>query len=422
MCRTQLILSGGIAGACVRDVMDTPRHCLSCVAADDGDDEQPATVLRSMPDTAVQARFGPSRHTLLHYYANEDNARLVSAILADGRIDPNARNRHTRTALHSAFEHESFQAVEALVACGRVDINASGVGGRTGLHMASITNNLSCTALMLKQARLDVNARDADGNTSFMCAIRTRLWDMASLIGRDPRTDPNVINTNGCAAIHIAASWHGGCGLETILQIPSADVNARNMRGGTALMLAMKFAPCSRNVALLLADSRIDVNAADLDGMTTLHHMCARLSFNQTDLMRLVRHPDINLNSADCIGRTAADVSVEFGNAAAFEILLSTGLVDVHRQGFDGQTLVESASCVRGDVQRRSFMRVLAPHMLDAQLVRHACAYPVFKHELSRRTAWGLSGPYADCRSRSSVVACLVLVSSRGQGVAAIRV
>lgn len=412
---------GGVAGVCVGDAMSTPTQSMPRIADDDGDDD-PLTRFRSMSDAAIRERIGPDKQTLLHVHARENNLRMVAAILADGRIDPNARTRSGLSVLHAAIRRRALHVVEILVGCDRVDINATGECARTGLDDAASMNFSRCAALLLRQPRLNVNARNVFGQTSLCVAILKRAWETASLIASDSRTDPNIVISGGDTAIHIAAqnpSYERG--LAMLLRMKSVNVNARNDCGKTALMVAAQSSACTNNLALLLADGRTDVNLGDLSGATALHLMCKAPRCDQDALKRLVRHPRIDVNKTDCVGMTAAEATIGYGNATALEAILSTGRVDVYREGAHGTTLVEAASSIPDDTSRMACVRVLAPYIRDMHLVRHACAYPFFKDELVRRSVWGLSAPYADARSRSSVVACLILISARGCGAAVIK-
>ncbi len=85
---------------------------------------------------------------LLHIIAAEaDDAELLQALLkymkAHGHpFDINAPDARNNTALHYAVSHHRANILTALLADSRIDVNMTNIGGRTALMMAASDNNI----------------------------------------------------------------------------------------------------------------------------------------------------------------------------------------------------------------------------------------------------------------------------------------
>ena len=100
------------------------------------------------------------------------------------------------------------------------------------------------------------------------------------------------------------------------------------------LMMACKYGH-EDIVAMLLADTRVDLNAADSEGCTALHYACRASRTSIVGLLvraRSISHCDIVLDPVDNAGDTPLYLAAFLGNVGSMKMLLESGQVAVNRK------------------------------------------------------------------------------------------
>ncbi len=218
--------------------------------------------------------------------------RVVSALLADPRLDPNWIDQLGHTAVMWAIREEAeyrdgtYDIAAEIVACERTDINQSPIHGSTLLHvsacngasrilsmllrdprlnlsinaqmvdpsngatstplmLASQFANAKCVRLLLCESCTDVNFTTIDGHTTALhMAVanprgKAEALDCVHALIADPRTNPNVKLRDGFTPLHMAVSAvKKGKLVEAVLSNKRADVDLKNNDGRTPLCLA----------------------------------------------------------------------------------------------------------------------------------------------------------------------------------------
>ena len=113
--------------------------------------------------------------------------------------------------------------------------------------------------------------------------------------------------------------------VKLVLGTPGLGINRANERGATHLVV-QSFCGRSRNIALLLADGRIDPNRADDVGRTSLH-LAASLG-NDRCVEVLLADPRVDPNLGEKDGCTALYGAADHGRPRCVELLLSDSRVD----------------------------------------------------------------------------------------------
>ncbi len=114
---------------------------------------------------------------------------MVEILLADPRVDPNARDHSAWTPLHSAA-----------------------AGSRDGIVVA-----------LLADPRVDVTVRDAEGNTPLHLSAKSYWSGAIEVVLADPRVDPAAVNDEGVTTLHTAALRNRDVATECILRDPRVD-------------------------------------------------------------------------------------------------------------------------------------------------------------------------------------------------------
>ena len=156
----------------------------------------------------------------LHAAAQADDSARIAGLIAQG-ADPDARDKHGRTALHSAAAMRALAAIGALAAQG-ADVNAGAEHGQTALHYAAWFLEDEAAAALLIRLGADPNARDHEGRT----------------------------------ALHWAAGRLYSSDIITALIAHGADSQARDAAGATALEVARRVSSSDVIQALEAAGNR----------------------------------------------------------------------------------------------------------------------------------------------------------------------
>lgn len=120
----------------------------------------------------------------------------------------------------------------------------------------------------------------------------------------------------GCASLHQAAREGDLDAVRHALR-HSADINARDQQGRSALHLAAGGGH-DELTSILIGEFGADVNARDLNGQTALHHAAAA-GHKQTVATLLAKGADLTIQ--DQFGRTPLDLATMSGHLKTTAIL-----------------------------------------------------------------------------------------------------
>jgi ankyrin repeat protein len=287
--------------------------------------------LRSMIASADVNSKDSHGETPLMYAAAVGSVDAMKVLLSK-KADVNAQTEFGATALMWSVSDSA--KVRLLVSSG-ANVNAATKRGRTALFLAAMNDHSADIVSFLLLKGADAKALDAYGNSTLVAAaLGNDLETIRMIVAAG--VDAGAGNKAGFAPIHAAAGYRANIAATRLLLSKGANVNAVAMapshflelpapKAGqpmlsqlTALTMIAPYGPVE--LVKILLDAGADVNARDARGMTPL--MLAVGTDRQDPAvirMLLEHHADPSLKSSD--GETAADWARKIGLPHGLDLL-----------------------------------------------------------------------------------------------------
>jgi ankyrin repeat protein len=265
--------------------------------------------------------------TPLMYAAAFGSVECMKLLLAAG-ADVNAKNAFDATAL--MWSAGDLTRVQLLVEKG-ADVNAKSKQGRTPLMIAANHSGAEQVVRFLLANGADAKIRDTANTTALIAAAQANDAESVGLL-LEQGVDANARDLSGGTALMFAAGNDNVAAVQLLLKA-RADVNAvSGMLGITVkagLIALGKYTPLliattygSPELVKTLLDAGADVNAKDVRGMTPLM-MSVTSEYQRPEVVRLllVRGADSEAKSLE--GETAGDWAAKFAHPEVVSLFKS---------------------------------------------------------------------------------------------------
>eukprot|EP00903_Cladosiphon_okamuranus_P015238 g14084.t1 len=288
----------------------------------------------------------------LHRAAMRDRADVVEFMLERG-YDKDGLNGTGCTALHIAAMDGSATAVQALLAAG-ADVSPR-VSDISALDWAAGYGHLNVARTMVEYG-VDVNAAGTDGHVPLHYAsfAGTAAEEMVSVL-LSAGAEVDAADDQGRTPLHLAAKWGRTEATRALLR-SGAGVNLRGNRDMSALDRAAEGGHV--DVARVLVEHGADVKGAGTDGSTALHY----LGGDSSEMVSFLLASGAEVDAADDQGLTPLHHSAIGGYATSTRVLLAAGADVSHRCSRDMSALDRAAEGGHVDVAR-----VLVEHGADVK-------------------------------------------------------
>ena len=286
-------------------------------------------------------------YTFLHYAAqNRYRAEVFEAMISHG-VDVNATNEKNVTALMIACQNGNEDHTNVLLNAG-ADPGMADADGDTCLHYAA-RNHFHPKVLQAVNSRgVDVNAINKRNVTTLMIACQKGSEDHTNVL-LNAGADPDMADADGDTCLHYAARNHQSTDVFQAIISHGVDVNARNKKNVTALMIACENG--NKDDINILLNAGADSDFADADGDTCVHYaarnyqwtelfmdswfQCVERNYQCTEVLKTIISHGVDVNATNKENVTALMIACKNGTKDAINVLLNAG---AHLNITDGDT------------------------------------------------------------------------------------
>jgi ankyrin repeat protein len=275
---------------------------------------------------------------------------VKSRLLLEHGADVNARSKQGRMPLMVAAHRDGSSEIVRLMLTKGADVTAKDAQGNGALMLASQNGDVETMRLLIASGA-DVNARDTFmGITPLMNAVASNGVEAVRLL-LSKGAIVNIANTiqpkmrNGLLAagkmtpLMWAAPWGSSEMLGSLLKA-GADANALDIRGMTALMLAVASETQDVEVVKLLIKGGADVNISSTTGETALDWAS---KFGNREVIAALQHagardgapysaPPAPRKEAPPASAVALEKSIGLLQRSSTEYFKQSGCVGCHHQ------------------------------------------------------------------------------------------
>ena len=256
-----------------------------------------------------------------------------------------------------ACEEEKIDAINVLLRAG-ADPNITDANGNTVLHHTVHSDSSTEILEVLINHGADVNAKNDKNATALIKACNKGNVDVMNVLLR-AGADLNIADANGNTVLYHAAEGDNSTEILEILITHGADVNAKNKKNQTTLMITLKTEDIDAINVLLRGGA--DPNIADTKGHHAVH------SKRSPEILQiLITHHQISIshgadvNVKDIKNRTALVRACEEEKIDAINVLLRAG-ADPNIADANGNTMLHHAA----EKNSEEILEILIKHGAD---------------------------------------------------------
>ncbi|HKE56347.1 MAG TPA: ankyrin repeat domain-containing protein [Pyrinomonadaceae bacterium] len=316
----------------------------------------PVDIVRLLLAKGIDVNWQNNKGISALMIAAEKTKPDILNLLLEKGVDLNLRDAEGATALDHAVSAGNTDIAKTILARGghsKKEYKSQGdlITATTNFALlrAATTSNFA-EVKNLVAAGADINSRDHVGATPVMLTVEYgygRVDVLTFLV--DKGADLNALNINGETALMLAVSSNNS-EAATVLLAHKAAIEPRNTQLQTAFHLAVAGLRQKIVAAILATYPTLDVDARDASGRTPLMLAANNEGFVPDDVMQLLIDRGAKVNAQDNQGYTALMIAAKVGQMAGVEFLLGKG-ASVDLKNNAGETALKLARLVHENKQ-----------------------------------------------------------------------
>lgn len=253
-----------------------------------------------------------SGETALHQASQNNNASVIRLLAAKG-AHTEIQDTRGFTPLATAASSGAYDAAEALLKANAL-IDTRDNSGSTPLYQAVSGEHIDLIQLLLLN-NADMHALNGHGLSPFRLSLSKKSQITAEFLSPKLINRPN---SNGDCVLHILVSDNASQDMMATALKNGANPNARNAKGDTPLMLAIKKKDLNMAITFIKAGASLFVSNSD--NVTLLSVMFAMEPGARNKLFAAA-----GVNNADFSGESLLHYAVRANNKEVVSDLLSLG-------------------------------------------------------------------------------------------------
>ncbi len=286
------------------------------MAAYNSKDDVVKALIQKGANVNINTYFG---WTPLMSAAEKGHLTTVQVLLNANSINIDTKNHNGATALYIAAAFGRDDIVKALIQKG-ANVNITDDDGWAPLMYAAEKGHLTTVQALLNANSININARNKKGRAALYVAAYHGKDDVVkALIQKGANV--NIISHDGWTPLMAAADQGHLTIVQALLSAPQIDINAKDISGSNALMVATDRG--KGNVVKVLIDHGADVNVTDDQGQTLL--MFALKKGRKEIVQTLLSTPQIDINVQAVNGKTALYIAATRDDDGIVKALIDQG-------------------------------------------------------------------------------------------------
>ena len=271
-----------------------------------------------------------SHGTALHSAVRMGNLK-VAETLAEAGAELNASDHSLTTPLHLAVQTKNADCVEWLLSRGCHVNPVDATWGRTPLHWAALFQKTDILELLIAYGA-DLMAIDKNNCAPWTLAVTNKNKETLKVLFA--KHDVNVNDKKGKTPLHWVCRCGFSAGMELLISL-GANINAQDTEGITPLMDSMAMRQGQMAETLIdWPDTRLDLDATDHNGKTSLHWAC-RTGLQQCVWLLITRGANCNVMDSDGLTPFLEAVAIRHGDVVA--MLIQSSNMNVSRKDRTGR-------------------------------------------------------------------------------------
>ena len=225
--------------------------------------------------------IGENEDTLLHATCRRGwpGHLKILKLLLDKGADKEAVNKHKETPLATAFKFSLFESIELLISSG-CNINFRSANDNTQGTRCAFDGRIPLLRVFVSHGG-DLTLRNLNDESPLLVACKSSRLDAIHYLLTETGVSVNEVDQNKRTALHFACMIGKKDVFDALVDKYKADIHLTDIWGYNAMFFAARLQKGSigLEMAKVLLERGIEVNAVDKNYNTALHYACLKGNF-----------------------------------------------------------------------------------------------------------------------------------------------